>query len=208
MLNNHLHIGLLLWVSITAFGQKSLQKTWSSKSIDTLEINANTIAGVEIKTTVTDKISLETRVEGEYSESVVLDTFQSTGSLRLSVGFSPYHFSFNDKLAAHKVLSVEINLIIPEGMTVLIRSKTGAVMAYGDYKYFEVSLEEGSCNLFDFSGNGQLYTISGDITLRANDQVSALGISKFGSVKNELQQPAEFRVIAESVNGDILLLKR
>src|SRR5690606_17153034 len=122
-------------------------------------------------------------------------------------GFSPFVFLEDDKLAAHKVLAVEIVLIVPNTISVEVKSKLASIFANGNFKALAVSIENSNCELRNFSGNAHLKTKDGNINVVAESGVSGIAISINGTVENMLPKRGKFTVQAESVNGNIRLLQ-
>lgn len=198
---------LFFFPMVEGIAQKILEKTWNAATITTLEITSDEIFRINVTTIPTETIVLKTRVEGEYAENVVLTAFEEEKRLSISTGFSPYYQPKNDKLAAHKVLSIEMDLLLPEGKSVWIKGAIVSVETFGAFENLTLLLRTGNCVLRNFSGNGTIGTWDGNIEVFAQKGVYGTGKTEHGNVVNELWETGIFKLQAQSVNGDITLLK-
>jgi len=98
-------------------------------------------------------------------------------------------------------------LTIPESMEVAISAKIASLEIQGSLQKLDVNLRDGHCFLKDFVGNARINTRDGDITVYAQHWVTGKAISKYGIIKNELVSKGKYLIKAESVNGNISLLK-
>lgn len=187
--------------------QKTIQKEFSSGGIGMLSIQDDAIFKIEINSSEEKSIKMSLHISGEHAESIIVEEKITDGTLSLKTGFAPFFTLENDKLAAHKVMALEMKITLPKTMDVVIRSKLASVNANGTFKNFNISLENGNCVLNDFSGNAQLKTIAENITVHAQKNVKGKAISKNGMVENDLPKRGKFLVEAESINGSISLLQ-
>ena len=207
MLKNSIFILLIIFTFTAVNAQKMVQKEWASQQVDTIFIQSNALYSIRIKSEETENIQLETNVEGEVYEAVVVNALLEGRTLQIKTGYSPYFSPKNDKLAAHKVLSIEMQLIIPKDIAVVIFSKTASVLMSGEISYFETALESGNCSFEDFRGDARLFSDSGDINVEAQTMVGGRAVSEKGRVQNELPLSGTYFIEAESNRGDIGLFK-
>lgn len=191
--------------SIYCTAQKTIQKEFSAAGVQKLSVKDDAIYKITIHSSEEKIIKVSLHVSGEHSESIVIEENISEKTLSLKTGFMPFFTLENDKLAAHKLMAIEMKLTVPSYMAVEIQSKLASVFAEGKYKNLLVSLENAPCHLHNFSGNAHLKTVSGDITVVAYSTVSGTAVSQHGIVKNELSSDGKFFVEAESINGSIIL---
>ena len=180
-------------------------KEWESRDLDTLEIVTDEVFNISIKSEPSEQITLIANVEGELYAETMVNALQRSKTLSISTDLTPYFKPENDKLAAHKVMSVEFQLTVPMDLAVVIRSKLASVQAQGSFRYFEVGLEQGRCELTDFYGTGKLHTIQGDITAECDRWQGAKAISKYGTVDSDLRPLGKRMIEAESIYGSIRL---
>lgn len=207
MLKRPIFILLFLLPALTLKAQKTVQKQWNTAAIDTLWIDSDVVYKVQISSATEETIDLITSIEGEYYESVVVHSRILGRTLKVDTGFSPFFSPKNDKLAAHKVLSIEMTLRVPSNLAVVVRSKTASVYVEGNLSFLETILGEGQCDLSQFIGNAQLKSVSGDITVAALPNVGGRAFSKGGKVQNDLSLEGAYFIEAESVRGSVRLLR-
>ena len=198
---------VLLFFTTDITAQKVLQKQFDASSFERLVIESDDVFTITISAQKTDNINVRTHIEGEHHESVVVNTSEAGKTLTLSTGYSPFFEKENDKLAAHKLIAIDMLITVPENLSVEIRSKIASVTGKGTYENFFMALENGTCLLNNFKGNATLYTKEGAITVYAKPTVTGQAISKKGTVLNELPKTGKHKIIAESITGSITLLQ-
>jgi hypothetical protein len=207
MLNTLGYIVLLFLVISEAQAQKIMEKSWDASSLERLEIISDEVYQISIISGPTERIYVRTKVEGEHNENVALLVSEENKKLSISTGFTPYFVQQNDKLAAHKVISIEMEIRIPRDMKVFVAGTLVSVETEGSFREIQLELRNGNCVLNNFKGNAQLYSRNGNLTVIAKETGVSEVKSQNGSVKNELPPRGQFLINAESVNGDITLLK-
>jgi hypothetical protein len=208
MQNRIFCIVAILFLSSEINAQKTVQKQWEGSAVDTILISSDEIYSVRINSEATENITLTTRVEGEFSESIIVKEFISGRTLQIDLGVSPYFNPKNDKLAAHKVISVEMTLVIPNRLAVIVHSMNASVNANGSIRFLETALENGHCVLSNFKGDARLFSSSGDIFAATQPGVGGRGISKNGQLKNELTLEGDYFIEARSLNGSVSLVRQ
>ena len=186
--------------------QKATNKSFSSKGISALVIDGNMVFKMHIETAKTQTISIQSLAEGEYSEEVVLITQIKNNMLYISSKFQPLFVGDNDKLSAHKVISVEHKLVIPEQLNLSISSSLASVFLYGNYNQVTTELINGSFLAKNFQGNLLVNTIHGDIKVETN-QATAEVSSKHGKVDQAVLGNGNNQIILNSINGNITVTK-
>jgi hypothetical protein len=193
------------------FSQKIIEREIDVSNFNGIEIITKTIYSIKISTTKTEKVSIQTKIEGENFEQVMLTVFTENNLLKLDAVYPSYFEATDDKLAAHKVLAIEMKVIITEGFSVYINSSLASVSGNGNYKNFDSFLNEGNCLLENFTGNANLQTKKGWIHVFVNEYLSesfyAEAKSKKGKVINTLAGSGKYKIYAESVMGNISLQK-
>lgn len=188
-------------------GQKVLKKSWDAAQFDQLVLLSEQVYRIEIASEKTTQIRLEMHIDGEYADNMMVSVTEDNRILKLAENYRPLYEPPNDKLAAHKVISIEMKLYVPEDMNIHISAEIGSVIARGNYEKLEVTLVQGFCELYQFKGDGTVLTKGGDITVYAQEGMAGEAYSKYGTVENELVHEGSLFLRAESVNGHIRLLK-
>ena len=195
-------------IASKGFSQKTMEKIWGNAEITTIEIVSDEVSLVTISSNKSDTIKLKTKVEGENYEYIMLEVLKKDHLLAIRPIFTPFFEANNDKLAAHKVVAIEMELEIPEKTAIFIGSSLASVKTQGIFNQIHLELRNGNCELLDFQGNATLATRNGSIAVIAQENVSAKAQSKRGKVKNNLFKAAKYFIEAKSINGDISLQKK
>lgn len=205
MLKN-LSILLFLFFGISLFGQRETLETIDAKSVEAIQIYADEVYSISIETYEGSEIIIATHSEGEYYNRIRLNTEIQNERLILSTHYPEALSGGYDKLSAHKVFSLDLQLKIPANLKLYIESNLASVSAIGEFEFLELRLKQGFCELRDFSGNGNVQTIMGDILVETrNTRVEAA--SRNGKLNLPLPGKGDKLLKLTSVNGDISLRK-
>ena len=206
MLKFYTTILVILFTS-QVVAQKRLEKSINANQIDKVIIYGDGMYKIKIIASKTNAISLKATIEGETFENLLLTEKRTLDEIIFGLDYSPFFKPENDKLAAHKVIAVELVLEIPENKIVKVTSNLASFDGEGIFKKLEVALDKGDCTVSNFLGNGMFQTLKGDIQIEAFPQVMGTAISHKGEVLNELKNFQIFQISAESKHGDIRLLQ-
>lgn len=205
-MKSSIFIVLLIGITYNSFAQKIIEREIDASSISVIEINSDVVFNITITSKDITKVKIRTSIEGENFENILLSIIEEEGRLRITPEFTPFFEAKNDKLAAHKVIAIEMELIVPENIEIKIKSNLATVKTIGKFRSIEASLGTGNCILENFSGNALIKTKQGFIRASANKSVYGIANSKKGSVTNELTTKGKYRIEAESFEGDISLI--
>lgn len=186
------------------FSQKMTQKRFDAHLADVLSVDCDQCFRMTLETTQTKEVVIDMFVEGENSEQVVLLTEMSADSLQVTTKFQPVFKAPDDKLAAHKALSVVLHISLPPNKTLYLSSDLGSVMAKGQFTSLTVELTEGHFDGWLKSSNVTVHTLQGDIDLATNKGHAKLN-SRNGTVSQEYLGWGENQVDLKTVNGHIRL---
>lgn len=196
----------LLLLSFTLKGQKNLYRTISANDISLVQVNASNCFKVEFHTVEGNAIAIEAEIEGEYSQDLDLEVNTSGTTVLIEAGFAPSFENPNDKLSAHKVVSILLKLTIPSFKEVEVYGTNSRVILEGKYKELDVSLSDGECELHNIEGNANVKTQSGTINVLAKSaQINAN--SKYGKVSFNPIPEGLFIYKLQTVTGNIELSK-
>lgn len=197
----------LLLVPVGLFAQKRIEHTYDTNQIEGIHINSDAIFKITISTAKVQEITVHTLIEGETYESSLVNTSIINKHLDISTGRMPDFTPFNDKLSAHKVLSIELAIIVPEMLDIDVRSTLAEVSLQGTYGSIQVNLGRGG-----FMGKGLRFresvinTISGNVSLQLDSANviagSRNGIATVDSIFND--GPL---CLIQSIHGDIEVLQ-
>ena len=197
---------LLIGITYNSFAQKIIERKIDAASISLIEINSDDVFNIIITSEDITKVIIKTNIVGENFENVLLSIKENNGQLSIAPEYSPYFEAKNDKLAAHKVIAIEMELIVPENIEIIINSSLASLKASGKYVSVKALLGTGNCILENFNGDALINTKQGFIKVFAHKSVyGGIAISKKGTVTNELTTKGKYRIEAESFEGDISL---
>ncbi|MDC6351003.1 DUF4097 family beta strand repeat-containing protein [Zeaxanthinibacter sp. PT1] len=204
---NSLTIILLSLLCGLLHAQKQVTKTLEAKDISYLLVDAHHSYRVKLTTGDSELIRVTAQSEGEYQSVLALKLESDGATAKVAAGFQP-NFRFpNDKLGAHKVVSVSLEISLPLRKNVKVFGNSSNVIASGLYQNFEVVLADGSCSLEDIQGTIRVQTQQGDIVLiNATGEVDAE--SSYGKVDREIIPPGDNHFFLRTISGHISLFKK
>src|SRR5690606_19653240 len=122
MTKSILFLSLLFILSVGCYGQKIIQKEFDLRPIHTLSIVDEALFKIAVISSEEKSIRMKLHVSGEHSENIVLEEKIENGTLFLTTGFSPFVELENDKLAAHKVMALQMEIFVPSSISIAIKS--------------------------------------------------------------------------------------
>lgn len=189
-----------------ALAQKQVQKSIDAQSIDFIQVDAGQCFEVVLTTEDTNTIAVKAQLEGEYSAGIDVNFRQDGSTLFVSTEFGTTFNLPNDKLSAHKVVSVSLHITVPNYKKVVVQGETTHVTAQGDYEYLGVVLSDGSCELRQVTSAASVKTHSGNISVVASDgEVTAS--SSYGSIDSAPFPSSTNTYKLSTVTGRIQLSK-
>ena len=118
---------LVAFGTAEAISQKVVEKQLDASEIKRLIITSNMINTLSITSEETDQITIVNKVVGEGYENVIVTTSAENNTLKIGTSYSPYFIPENDKLAAHKVISVDMMLTIPDFLYVEVETSIASI---------------------------------------------------------------------------------
>ena len=197
---------LFLSASVT-HAQKTVTKSITNPEIEFVTLDVTNVFQLSIATVQTDEMVLEAGIDGEYSKDVLLNVKETGKTLFISTEFQPNFKKPNDKLSAHKVISVALKVLLPEQKRVRIFGNECNIQAKGSYSNLKIILSEGRCHLESISGTAEVRTQSGNISVLAKS-AKIIATSKYGRVVKHQMPLGDAFFDLSSVTGDILLDKK
>lgn len=198
---------LLLLIAITSVcAQKSTEKIWNADVINTIVIDGENVFNITVSNSLSNTILLKVKIEGEHANQLVMVDSIVNKQLYISSSFQPLFVKDNDKLSAHKVMSVEYQLLVPKNIKLEIKSNIGSVDLVGTYPSVFIELNQGNCNLKQFLGNASINTVNGDINIEA-DHAKVEAFTKTGQITLTQFKFLKFNLNCHTINGDIKITK-
>jgi len=131
------------------------------------------------------------------SQKLVKKTFVNP-----STSFLPNFKHPNDKLSAHKVISIKLKLKVPEYTEVRLYGTNSNVNASGNYKALNIVLADGDCTLSQVSEQVTVKTQTGNIALIAQEG-TLNAKSTYGKVRLKPLKVGDNTFKLTSVEGNI-----
>ena len=184
------------------YGQKHTVDQLELAGLKGIFINSDQIFKVNVSASDTNDVVISSGIEGETYESVLINTRVENDLVVITVGRTPDFEAYDDKLAAHKVMSVELEITMPENLDLWVDSSLASVNASGSYKYVNINLSGGDCHLLDFTGDGVINTNRGNIVVKTMSS-SIQAHSRHGKLLiDEIELPLH-RLELTSIDGNI-----
>jgi len=185
--------------------QKIVKKTILNPEIKAIQIDAKNCFEVKMMTSNTEELLVRATIDGEYKNDLILNLEEEGSNISVSAGFSPNFKNPNDKLSAHKVVSIALEINVPEFHRVQLNGTSCNVFVTGLFEQLKVTLNDGSCTIKEVSEKVTVITQSGNINVESKSaEIEAK--SKFGKVqKNEIPDGEDNKYILTSTTGNINL---
>lgn len=143
--------------------QKVLTKTLLNPGISSISIDGDLCYEVILETDDSREVTVEARMEGEYGKDLLVLFRESGSTLFVATGLRPEFELPNDKLGAHKVISVRMKVTVPRGESVMLNAQTCQVVTSGHYQDLKIAFNDGSCHLGHTALNSEVRTASAPI---------------------------------------------
>jgi len=187
--------------------QKQVEKQLDASAIEQVSINGNGVFKLKIRTSKSPNIGIKAYFDGEYNEQVLLVTKQDNTTLVISTQLNPLFEPDNDKLSAHKVISIELEILLPKHLDVYIKSDIASAEIKGHYKQLIAELINGNCNLQTTANYTKINTVNGTINALINHS-KIKAFTKYGNSTIKVNNSDSNTVFLESLNGDIIIQKQ
>lgn len=197
----------LLILPLSLFAQKRIENIYDAQNINSIYINSDAIFKISIKAQKVKEISINTIIDGETYESSLLHTKIIAQQLEITTGRTPDFVAFNDKLSVHKVLSIELEITIPQGLDIDIHSTLAEVTLTGKVRDIQVNLGRGG-----FLGNelrfreSVINTLYGNVIL-SSKQANVTASSRNGKLTIQPSLNEGPKCTIKSIYGDIEALQ-
>ncbi|WP_298593592.1 hypothetical protein [uncultured Christiangramia sp.] len=186
--------------------QRDTREIFNAAGIESIDILTNEVFKITITATNTDRIRLITHSEGEYFNQILVQTKVDDGNLSIKTSYPQELTGGFDKLSAHKVFSLELELEIPKDLEISVDSNIASLITFGSFSQLTANLKDGYCNLREFAGNATINTYDGNIRVE-----TASGLVEAVSRNGKVEIPEHFSgrnpIKLKSIDGNILVLK-
>jgi len=195
-------------LALSNFGlsQKLVEKTVVNPKTKFIEINGDKCFKISMLTHASNVLKVEATMEGEYAKDLALKVEEDGDNINISADFLPSFNAPNDKLSAHKVISIALKVTLPEHVNASVYGTTTHVWAQGTYKNLTISLADGNCTLNSVAESIDVKTQKGEISV-SNAKGTVTVKSEYGKVYRG-DVPEGFQTFTlHSVEGDIWVNK-
>ena len=185
-----------------AFSQKKVSKKIVNVAEQSIQIDGGNCFRVDLETTEGNELVVEAFIEGEYSRDLAVKLKEEGSNLIVSTDFLPNFEDPNDKLSAHKVVSIALSVRLPKYSQVKFYGTYANVTAKGLYRTLDIVVADGNCFLQSRAENTTVRTQSGEIWLTGiNGEIAAH--SKYGKVYRQKVPEGDYNYELYSIEGDI-----
>ena len=197
--------GLLLFVfTMNAVGQKKVEKVFPSSGISSMEIQGLNAYKIIVFAKKTDHVRIQAQMNGEYRNELYVVANVEEHTLNVKAEFSPSFDMPDDKLSAHKVISVRIIVEVPEYLEVLVLGADTEVDVSGKYNQVKTKTRSGTTRFYDVEGDLDAYSFQGDIRYKSSGG-NIKASSKFGKVINRGVSSGNSLISLKTVHGNIYI---
>ena len=197
---------LFTFVQGSILAQSKWEKKIDAPQVHSLSIELGFIQNLMVSTGTSDQYIIKTTSEGEYRDQVMLVSKEVDHWLEIYPQWAPSFITPNDKLSAHKVRALSLELIVPKGKTLEIRGEQAVVSVLGKYKEVVLRLGSGRVNLKYSSEESDIRTDSADVFLTVpHGDIQAS--SAEGKVIGNIPLNTRFHYKLASQKGSIYLNK-
>lgn len=197
---------IIFLVSWQMYSQKFIQKQIDGSEISSVIISGNTLFKIHISSHKSTKIDAVLKIEGENSEQVLLKAYTTKDTLFIGSSYQPMFIPPDDKSSAHKQISIELTLIIPEYLNLNVTSDIASVFIKGNFKNVVAELLNGNFIAEEFLSNLLVNTLRGDILVETNNAFLDLHTKK-GTIHQEKLDEGKNKISLNSINGNISVTK-
>lgn len=199
-------IGFFLLCCCQLLAQKTIERQFQAHNIEAINLDGTGSFKIYVESVEGDAISVTVEVEGEYSEQVILLTEIKNNELEIATEYQPLFTVPDDKLSAHKVMSIVLHLKLPQGLNVVVSSDIGSVFVNGHFSQLTTELNRGHFVAENFSGSALINTIDGNIAIESNYAKVNLD-TKNGQISQEELVLGTNNLSLHSINGNISVTK-
>lgn len=197
---------IFLLLASYCFSQKAMTKSFSTENVKQISFKLNQVYNIALDSHDKQQVLIEARVEGENNEHVVISNKRLFGSLLISCEQQPTFKDANDKLSAHKVVSIDLKITLPKHISTYLKSDIANISADGYYNMLTVELSDGNFNTSNITGKLKVNTQNGDINVSTN-YASVEATSAKGIVNLEDLVSGDHQIQLKTVKGNITVIK-
>jgi len=202
-----LFVYIFLIINVFGFSQKKVEHVIIiDDSITRLLFDLDNVFTIKLSSTKSNQVVIKAISEGEYANHFVITEKRDSHALHISGNIAFTFPNYQDKLSAHKVHAIVIEIIVPEHLQTFVSSDIGNVSITGMYSFLSTNLFSGNCYLNMVSGIFDLKTVNGDINLTTKKGV-VNAVSKSGIITQEVLALGKSSFQLKTAKGNINIVK-
>ena len=202
-----LFVYIFLIINVFGFSQKKVEHVITiDDSITRLLFDLDNVFTIKLSSTKSNQVVIKAISEGEYANHFVITEKRDSHILRISGNIAFTFPNYQDKLSAHKVHAITVEILVPEHLQTFVSSDIGNVSIRGNYTTLGTNLFSGNCHLNNVLGNFDIKTVSGDINLIANSG-EVVAVSKSGTITQEVLLVGKSSFRLKTAKGNINIVK-
>jgi hypothetical protein len=197
----------LCMLPVIVFGQYQLEKSILNPDIQHIQFRAAHVFKLEVKTHAKKEINISYALEGEYQQNFEFNIIEE--GAKLFVDIRPHAMALfpNDKLGAHKVVVIAVELVMPEQKSLEVEGDYTDIWAQGNFKKIRLRLQDGSCFLGEINGIIEVLSQKGNISYTGK-QKNIYANSSYGKLKGVFQNDPKSNIKLKTITGDIFIDKK
>lgn len=194
---------LFLFSPHLIIAQNTSIKQIRADHIKEIFVDGNQLFLIDVKTSRSNIISINSIVDGEYENEYQI--FTSINGDRLDIKLEQIAFReiADDKRNALKVIAAKLLLEIPQKKNLSIDSDIGSVILNGSFNSISIQLQQGYCNLKGNTKEALINTIDGNINIQTGDAKIVSAVTNNGKVNIYPFKVKSSLYNLKSINGDI-----
>ena len=197
---------VVFFTLVNIHAQKLVRKAFIDPRTETIQIDAQYCYRIDLKTASSNEVEISASMEGEYAKDLLISIEQSGTTAMISADFQPLFINPNDKLSAHKVVSIALEIRVPEYKYVDVFGTNTNLYATGKFEDLNITLSDGRCTLENVSESVEVTTQKGDIRVMAPSG-NIVAESTYGNVEKGIIPFGYNQFILKTIEGDIFLTK-
>lgn len=195
---------LLVFGCLGLQAQKSIRKSIVNPRTSWVYVDTEHCFELELGNSATDEVFVQAQIDGEYSDDLVIEMEEEGTTLVIHPEFRPEFQHPNDKLSAHKIISIQLQVLVPLYTNVMVYGNHTQVQASGIFSATEFILNDGQCSMKLEAETLQATTHSGDIYFESKG-ASVVAASRYGTIKGGPIRSGNGSVRLRSTSGNIYL---
>lgn len=192
---------------VDLFSQKKMIHEFYLNNIQHIIVNGDNSFNIKLNTVKGDKAIITQKTEGELGDNIILISKISQDTLFISSDYKAFVVNYNDKLSAHKTVSIQLEISLPINKQVYLKSNNANVFCQGQYKSLTVELNNGQVFSENLIGNITINTVYGNINVRSkyNNWINQSKPHK--NINSQILKTEFYKQSLNTVNGKINIIK-